>query len=66
MNRKLKDNDVIKLPHGNVKALAESLGVSETTVRCACKGVRTMSDMTFSNIRNTAVDCYGGKILINA
>jgi hypothetical protein len=64
MNRKVKENDLIKLPHGNVSKLAEDVGVSVSTVNSALKGVKAMSDTTYENIRSKAMNFYGGRILL--
>lgn len=59
-----KENDIIVLPHGCQTKLAREIGCSDVTVRNALKCIKTMSPETFINIRNKAMNFYGGRILL--
>lgn len=64
MKRQANTTDIIILPHGNQQKLAREVGCSEVTVRNALKCIKTMSEENFINIRNKAMNYYGGRILL--
>lgn len=64
MKKITKETNRIILPYGNASKLAADLGLGRSTVFQALRGVKAMSESTYFNVRNKAIDLYGGRYLL--